>query len=131
MSKKKKILIVDSDLPACRAYQKLFAKAGIEANCALDGDEALKVADSSYDCVLIDTSDLGKSDGWEVVARIKNHDHIRHLPVIIFTSLDGDHYRKKAKEVKADGFVAKFSPDQVVEEVKKILAGGAERGNLH
>jgi CheY-like chemotaxis protein len=125
MAKKKKILIVDSDLPACRAYQKLLEKKGFEATCCLDGREALKKAYGSYDCILIDTSDLPKVDGWEVVVKLKNHDGLRKIPLIVITALEGDHWREKANKVGADSLIAKFSPDQVLEEIEKILRGGS------
>lgn len=120
MERKKKILIVDSDLLACRALQKLFEKAGFEADCSLDGQESLEKANGSYDGVVIDPDGLPKVDGWEVITRLKNHDHLKKIPVIVVT-LDYDYYKDKVKEIGADGLVNKFSPHRVLWKVAKIL----------
>jgi len=129
--KKKKILIVDSDLLSCRAYQKLFEKKGFKVECCIDGNECLEKANTGYGCILVDTTNLAKLDGWHLVSELKNHDHVKNTPIVIFTSSTGDHYFEKAKEVGADGFVFKFSPQQVFEEVEKVLRGGVTKGNLH
>lgn len=127
---KGKILLVDSDLLACRAYQKLFAKVGIEAKCAFDDEEAIQKFDGKRDlCIVIDPFNLPKRDPWEVIAKLKNNPTVGKKPVIVATTLDGDHWRQKAQETGADGFVNKFAPDQILEVIEKILGGG-HRGNL-
>lgn len=120
---KKKILLVEDDLVACRAYQKQFEKAGFEVDCALDGEEGLAKSDSDYDLILLDIA-LPKVDGWQVLAKLKDGDKTKKKPVIIFTVLDGDDHRKRAKELGADGFVNKFN-DDVLSEVEKVLGGGS------
>ena len=61
-----------------------------------------------------------KKDGWEVLEELKNNDGTKHVPVVICTVLDGDHYRKRAKDLGADGYVNKFH-DDLLGEVERIL----------
>lgn len=123
MHKKKSILIVENDLVAARAYQKLLEEAGYEVGCALDGEEGLKKVHDGYHCVVLEPV-LAKKDGWQVLKRLKNHDGTRHIPVIVCTVLDGEKVREKAKKNGADGFVSKFSKDEILAEIGKILGGG-------
>jgi len=124
VSKEKRILIIEDDLLACRVYQKRLEKAGYEVDFALDGNEGLAKSHNGYDLVILDIA-LPKLDGWQVLGRLKNHDGTRHTPVIICTVLDGDHYRQKAKELDADGFVNKFH-DDLFSEVERIWGGALE-----
>jgi len=118
MVKKKKILIIEDDLLACRAYQKRLEKAGYEVDCALDGEEGLAKSHKGYDLVILDIA-LPKLDGWQVLEQLKNHDETCHMPVVVCTVFDGEDYRAKAKEYKADGFVNKFH-DDLFSEVERI-----------
>lgn len=123
---KKKILIVEDDLPAIRAYQKRLEEVGYEVECALDGEEALNKVHPGYHLVILDLA-LPKVDGWGVLEKLKNNDGVKHIPVVICTVLDGEDKRKKAKELGADGFVNKFN-DDLVAEVERTVGG--HRGNL-
>jgi len=118
---KKKILLVEDDLLACRAYQKLFEKAGFEVDLALDGEEGLTKSHNGYDCILLDIA-LPKMDGWQVLEKLKNHDGTCHMPVVVCTVLDGDEHKKKAQELGADGFVNKFNDDLLAETLKILQA---------
>lgn len=116
-----KILMVEDDLLTARAYQKLLEGAGYKVDVALDGEEALVQSKDGVHCIILDIS-LPKVDGWEVLARIKGDRGTRHIPVVVSTVLDGDHYREKAKALGADSFVNKFN-DDLLSEVEKILGG--------
>jgi len=122
MEKKKRILIIEDDLLICRAYQKRLGKAGYEVDCAFDGNEGLTKSHNGYDLIILDIA-LPKLDGWQVLGRLKNHDGTRHTPVLVWTVLDGDHYRQRAKELEAHGFVNKFR-DDLLTEVGRIWSGG-------
>ena len=121
MGKKKKILIIEDDLLACRVYQKRLEKSGYEVDCALDGEEGLTKSHDGYDLIILDIA-LPKLDGWQVLRELKNHDGTKHTSVVICTALDGDHMRAKTKELGADGFVNKFH-DDLFSEVDRIWGG--------
>lgn len=118
---KRKILLVEDDLLAARAYQRRLEEAGYEVEYALDGEEALHKVHDGYNCVILDLA-LPKVDGWEVLEKIRNHDGTKHIPVVVCTVLDGEDKRKKVKELGADAYVNKFN-DDLVAEVEKILGG--------
>jgi len=116
---KKKILLIEDDLALVRSLQKLFTNAGFDIDWALDGEEGLAKVSDVCDCIVLDLA-LPKKDGWEVLEELKNNDGTKHVPVVICTVLDGDHYRKRAKDLGADGYVNKFH-DDLLGEVERIL----------
>lgn|SRR3990167_87111 len=117
---KKKILLVEDDLLACRAYQKRLINEGYDVDCAIDGEDGFAKSYNGYDCIILDIM-LPKLDGWQVLERVKGDDRIKNTPIIVFTVLDGDHHRKNAAELGAHGFVNKHK-DDLISTIKKILS---------
>ncbi len=90
---------------------------------AADGETAFDEAmDKKPDVAVIDISMPGM-DGLEVVARMSSY--CPDIPVLILTMHDEEQYVIRAIEAGAMGYVTKQSaPEQLVEAVKKINAGG-------
>lgn len=90
---------------------------------ASDGEKAFHEAmEKKPDVAVIDISMPGM-DGLEVLTRLKSY--CPDIPVLILTMHDEEQYVVKAVEAGAMGYVTKQSaPEQLVEAVKKIHAGG-------
>ncbi len=90
---------------------------------AADGETAFDEAmDKKPDVAVIDISMPGM-DGLEVVTRMSSY--CPDIPVLILTMHDEEQYVIRAIEAGAMGYVTKQSaPEQLVEAVKKINAGG-------
>jgi len=90
---------------------------------AADGETAFDEAmEKKPDVAVIDISMPGM-DGLEVVTRMASY--CPDIPVLILTMHDEEQYVIRAIEAGAMGYVTKQSaPEQLVEAVKKINAGG-------
>lgn len=90
---------------------------------AADGEAAFDEAmEKKPDVAVIDISMPGM-DGLEVVTRMASY--CPDIPVLILTMHDEEQYVIRAIEAGAMGYVTKQSaPEQLVEAVKKINAGG-------
>ena len=90
---------------------------------AADGETAFDEAlEKNPDVAVIDISMPGM-DGLEVLARMSSY--CPDIPVLILTMHDEEQYVIRAIEAGAMGYVTKQSaPEQLVEAVKKINAGG-------
>lgn len=90
---------------------------------AADGESAVdKVIQTKPDVAVVDISMPGM-DGLEVVTRLTSY--CPDVPVLILTMHDEEQYVVRAIEAGAKGYVTKQSaPEQLVEAVKKIHAGG-------
>ncbi len=65
--------------------------------------------------------EMPEMDGFTLTRQIKEDDALKNLPVVIHSSLSGSANESHAKSVGADGYVAKFVPDELAREVSKIL----------
>lgn len=65
--------------------------------------------------------EMPEMDGFTLTRRIKEDDVLNSIPVVIHSSLSGSANESHAQRVGANGFVAKFVPDELVREVAKAL----------
>lgn len=74
------------------------------------------------DLVLSDVM-MPKLDGYELCQRIKNHDRISHIPVILITAKDRDQDYLMGTRKGADAYLTKpFDPALLLEKVKQVIA---------
>ncbi len=68
--------------------------------------------------------EMPEMDGFTLTRELKADDLLKSVPVVIHSSLSGSANESHARRVGADGFVAKFVPDELCREVAKALAAG-------
>lgn len=93
------------------------------ASTGLEAIERLSL--SAYDSVILDLNmpDVG---GIEVIEFVRAQDHLKTLPILVVTTRGDDDNRTRVLAAGATGFLAKpFSPPQILEEVRRLLAGGS------
>jgi two-component system, chemotaxis family, chemotaxis protein CheV len=66
--------------------------------------------------------EMPEMDGFTLTRQLKEDDLLKGVPVVIHSSLSGSANESHAKRVGADGFVAKFVPDELVREIVKALS---------
>lgn len=66
--------------------------------------------------------EMPEMDGFTLTRLLKEDDVLRNVPVIIHSSLSGSANESHANRVGADGYVAKFVPDELAREIVKALA---------
>ena len=117
----KKILIVEDEKPAAKAFWLKLGRAGFESEIAFDGVDALAVlARKKFDLIILDLV-MPRMDGFELLAELKNKKI--NTPVIVTTNLSQDEDEKRARDLGAiDYFVKSETPiANIVEHVKKVL----------
>ena len=72
--------------------------------------------------MLLTDLEMPEMDGFTLTRHLKEDDLLKTVPVVIHSSLSGSANESHAKRVGADGFVAKFVPDELIREVGKALA---------
>lgn len=65
--------------------------------------------------------EMPEMDGFTLTRRIKDHEGLRALPVVIHSSLTGQANEEHARSVGADGYVAKFVPDELAGALRSAL----------
>ena len=116
------ILIVedDNDIRALMAFHLRSRGYAIEE--ASDGEEAIeKLSQSIPDLVLLDLM-LPRMHGLEVLARIRNGNATKRIPVIVASALTGENDIISALEDGADDYITKpFSPKILYARVHSLL----------
>ena len=105
--KNKTVLVADDDVRNIFSLTKALEQHKMKVFTAMDGKEALSIAeDNPVDIVLMDMM-MPEMDGFEAITRIRRHHRLRHLPIIAVTAkaMAGD--REKCIQAGASDYISK------------------------
>jgi DNA-binding response OmpR family regulator len=119
----KSILLIEDDPFLIDIYTAKFKEAGLKLDVATDGDEGWRMIQAgAYDILLLDIV-LPQSDGWEILAKVRQTASLKNLKVVVLSNLGQKAEVEKGLKLGAAKYIIKahYTPSEVVEEVKKIL----------
>ena len=121
----KKILIVEDDLELLRGLNRRLKANDYDTVVATDGVTALSVALKELpDVILLDIG-LPAGDGFTVMERLKSHDKLRKVPIIVITGRDPLPTGTRALSAGARAFLLKpVDNDRLLATIQE-----ASRGN--
>jgi signal transduction histidine kinase/DNA-binding response OmpR family regulator/CHASE3 domain sensor protein len=105
--KNKTVLVADDDVRNIFSLTKALEQHKMKVLTAMDGREALSIAeDTPVDIVLMDMM-MPEMDGFEAITRIRRNHRLRHLPIIAVTAkaMAGD--REKCIQAGASDYISK------------------------
>ena len=118
----KRILAVDDQEDNRQILRDRLTAAGYEITEAVDGEQAVQIAESIVpDLILMDIQ-LPGIDGYEATRRIKANPLLKAIPVIAVTSyaLSGDD--EKAFEAGCDAYIPKpYSPRALLAKIREYI----------
>jgi CheY-like chemotaxis protein len=118
---KKILLVEDNEMNRDMLSRRLLRK-GFEVVMAVDGGQAVSMAESEHpDLILMDMS-LPVIDGWEATRRVKAAEGTAHIPVIALTAhaMSGD--REKALSAGCDDYDTKpIEMPRLLEKIDALL----------
>ena len=123
MNAGKKILLVEDDVFVSDVYQTKLKQEGFDVISAKNGTEAMKKLETAVpDVILLDII-MPYMDGKEVLARLKESEKWKNIPVIILTNLSQRDDVEEILQKGADDYLIKshFTPSEVVEKIKAVL----------
>jgi len=122
----KKILLVEDNEMNRDMLSRRLMRNGYEVVLAVDGEQAVSVANADLpDLVLMDMS-LPVIDGWEATRRIKSAAATAHIPVIALTAhaMAGD--REKAIAAGCDDYDTKpIELERLIGKIEALLGRAA------
>jgi CheY-like chemotaxis protein len=116
-----KILLIDDDKFIRTVYQNKLADAGFEVAVAENAAKGLEMlASEKPNLILLDIMMEG-GDGFSVLEQIPKN---QSIPVVVFSGLSQESDKERAKSLGAVAFLPKdeYQPNQIIEEIKKLLA---------
>jgi two-component system chemotaxis response regulator CheV len=128
----KHVLIVDDSTIARKQVQRVVEAMGIKTTMRKDGQEALDYLKGLLEegrdpytelVMIICDIEMPEMDGYTFTAEVRNNPQLKHLHIILHTSLSGVFNEAMVKKVGADDFLAKFHPDELARRVNdRVLA---------
>ncbi|MCE0489000.1 chemotaxis protein [Pantoea sp. Mb-10] len=104
----------------------LMHNTGLEAWIKINEmqKEAAAAGESIHDKIALVLTDLEmpEMDGFTLTRNIKRDETLRHIPVVIHSSLSGSANEDHVRKVGADGYVAKFEINELSSVIHRVLA---------
>ena len=116
------IMVVEDNEPSRDALSRRLERRGYRVVAAVDGLEALTVAESTVpDLILMDLG-LPGIDGWEATRRLKSNKTTQHIPVIVLSAHAMANHREMALAAGGDDFDTKpVRFQQLLDKISALL----------
>lgn len=125
------VLVADDSAVARNQVKRALSTIGIHVETVNDGRLALnwleaKAQELGGDIsakvpLIISDIEMPEMDGYTLTAEVKANEHLRHVHIILHSSLSGVFNEAMVKKVGADQFIAKFHPDELVSAVQQWM----------
>ncbi len=124
------ILIVDDSSVARNQVKRVCTQIGIECTTLKDGQEAWDHLTELHEqgvnivekyAMIISDVEMPRMDGYTLATKIKDHNEMKKVYLILHTSLSGVFNTAMVEKVGANQFLAKFDPDALVTAIQKQL----------
>ncbi|GAB1063794.1 MAG: chemotaxis protein CheV [Shewanella algae] len=125
------IMVIDDSSVARKQIIRALSSLNLQIDTAKDGREALdklKSIASEMDNVadeiplIISDIEMPEMDGYTLTAEIRDDPKLKHIKVVLHTSLSGVFNQAMVQKVGANDFIAKFNPDELASAVNKHLS---------
>ncbi|GAB6042201.1 chemotaxis protein [Endothiovibrio diazotrophicus] len=130
----RKVLLVDDSSMARHQTAQTLDHLGVEYLVARDGKEALELLmgedegnQATVEMVISDI-EMPEMDGYTLTREIRKTPALRHLYILLHTSLNGAINADRAKLAGADDILTKFVPEELSKSVVKALTRGHSDG---
>jgi DNA-binding response OmpR family regulator len=123
ISDKKVILLIEDDPFLVGIYKEKLLIEGFDVIVAGDGLEGLDFATNrKVDLILLDIM-IPKLSGIDLLARLKQEEKGKDIPVIALTNLSGSSNEKKTRDYGVKEYLIKsnYTPGQVIDIIRKYL----------
>lgn len=116
-----RILVVDDEEDLCEILKFNLENEGYEVDTANSAEEALQMAISKYDLLLLDVM-MGEISGFKMARMLKQDKKTAHVPIIFITAKDTENDTITGFNLGADDYISKpFSLREVSARVKAVL----------
>ncbi len=123
MKKKTEILVVEDSFTQALLIRHILEEADYRVGLAKNGLEALKYLKSRKPDLVVSDIIMPEMDGYEMCRHIKGDDTLKHIPVMLLTSLSDPEDVIRGLECGADNFITKpYKETFLLARIETILA---------
>ena len=119
------VLIVDDSAAIRKILQRVLRQTELplgEIHEAGDGTEAVTILEEQPVGLILSDINMPQMDGLQLLARVREMDHVRTVPVIMVTIESGQGKVMEAVQLGATGYVRKpFTAEQIKEKLAGII----------
>lgn len=110
------ILVVDDSITTRTLEKNILEAAGYQVRLATDGMEALEslrhLLDNGGCDLLLSDIDMPRLNGFDLTSQIRGDTNLKHIPIVLVTSLDSSTDRERGIAAGADAYIVKRAFDQ-------------------
>lgn len=116
------ILAVDDSASMRQMVAFALQGAGYEVTEAVDGQDALEIAQKqSFDAVVADVN-MPRMDGITLIKSLRELANYKFTPLLMLTTEAGMDKKQEGKAAGATGWIVKpFEPDQLVSTLQRVI----------
>jgi two-component system aerobic respiration control protein ArcA len=118
----KTILVIEDDETMRSALKRIFEAEGMNVKTAADGTQLSVVLDDSpIDLIILDIG-LPWINGLELAKLLKEHEDLKHIPLVFVSGKTSEFDVKRGFEAGADDYIKKpFDIDKIKKTVSTLL----------
>ena len=117
------VLVVDDSLTTRTLEKSLLEAHGYQVRIAMDGVEALQQLRADLPDLVITDVQMPRMDGFQLLDAIKSDTKLRHVPVIVVTSLERREDQERGLALGADAYIVKrkFDHQELLDTIRQIV----------
>lgn len=117
------ILVVDDSITTRTFEKNILENKNYQVTVAVNGKEAWDLLQQMPFSLVITDVNMPIMDGFTLTERVKQHDKLRDLPVIIVTSLGSEAEKKRGIDAGANAYIIKteFESEKLLQIVSQLV----------
>ena len=123
MVKRKRVLVIDDSITVRELEKQILEAHGYQVETAINGVDGWNAARTSHFDIIITDIDMPRMNGIELVEKLKSHQTLKTIPVMIVSYKDREEDRLKGVEAGADYYLTKssFHDNTMIEAVYQLI----------
>lgn len=106
------VVVADDSFTTRSLVRGILEGAGYTVKTAADGLDAWKILDAGGCDLLVSDIEMPNMTGYELTTKVREHPTMKHLPVVLVSSLDAPQDRERGIKAGADAYIVKGQFDQ-------------------
>ncbi len=122
----KKILLADDSPIVLKTMQSILNRLGVVHLDFINGQKLLDYllspdTDINDVGLIITDLEMPEASGFEVIKQVKSNADLRHIPIVVNSSMSGTSNEEMALSLNADEFISKSNPVEIEKAVNELM----------